>query len=121
MSKEKEQFIVDAAALQELGERLIGRPEIALGELVKNSFDADATIARIEFGEDQIVVSDNGTGISKQVFLDHWMRLFTTHKIDQGTSAKFLRPLTGSKGIGRLSAQFLAHEMTLESVSSAGW
>ena len=118
MSEQKEQFIVDAAALQELGERLIGRPEIALGELVKNSFDADATIARIEFGDDQIVVSDNGTGISKQVFLNHWMRLFTTHKIDQKTSAKFLRPLTGSKGIGRLSAQFLAHEMTLESTAS---
>ena len=114
----KEQFIVDASALQELGERLIGRPEIALGELVKNSFDADATIVRIEFGEDQIVVSDNGIGISEQVFHDHWMRLFTTHKIDQGTSDKFHRPLTGSKGIGRLSAQFLAHEMTLESTSS---
>ena len=118
MSENKEQFIVDAAALQELGERLIGRPEIALGELVKNSFDADATIARIEFGEDQIAVSDNGTGISEQVFLDYWMRLFTTHKIDQGHSDKFLRPLTGSKGIGRLSAQFLAHEMTLESTAS---
>ena len=118
MSENKEQFIVDAAALQELGERLIGRPEIALGELVKNSFDADATIARIEFDEDQIVISDNGAGISKQVFLNHWMRLFTTHKIDQGTSDKFLRPLTGSKGIGRLSAQFLAQEMTLESTSS---
>ena len=85
---------------------------------MKNSFDADATITRIEFGEDQIAVSDNGTGISEQVFLDYWMRLFTTHKIDQGTSDKFLRPLTGSKGIGRLSAQFLAHEMTLESTSS---
>ena len=114
----KAQFIVDASALQELGERLIGRPEIALGELVKNSFDADATIARIEFGEDQIVVSDDGTGISEQVFHDHWMRLFTTHKIEQGTSDKFHRPLTGSKGIGRLSAQFLAQEMTLESTSS---
>lgn len=118
MSEKTEQFIVDAAALQELGERLIGRPEIALGELVKNSFDADATIARIEFSEDQIAVSDNGTGISEQVFLDYWMRLFTTHKIDQGHSDKFLRPLTGSKGIGRLSAQFLAHEMTLESTAS---
>ena len=118
MPKNTEQFIVDAAALQELGERLIGRPEIALGELVKNSFDADATIARIEFGEDQIVISDNGTGISEQIFLEYWMRLFTTHKIDQGTSDKFLRPLTGSKGIGRLSAQFLAHEMILESTSS---
>ena len=118
MSNKKEHFIVDAAALQELGERLIGRPEIALGEFVKNSFDADATIARIEFGKDQIVVSDNGTGISKQDFFDHWMRLFTTHKIDQGISDKFRRPLTGSKGIGRLSAQFLAQEMTLESTSS---
>ena len=95
MPRNTEQFIVDAAALQELGERLIGRPEIALGELVKNSFDADATIARIEFGEDQIVISDNGTGISEQVFLEHWMRLFTTHKIDQRTSVKFLRPLDG--------------------------
>ena len=119
MSSKKEHFIVDASVLRELGERLIGRPEIALGELVKNSFDADATIVRIEFGEDQIVVSDNGTGISEQVFRDYWMRLFTTHKIDQGISDKFHRPLTGSKGIGRLSAQFLAHEMTLESTSSS--
>ena len=118
MSNKKEPFVVDAAALQELGERLIGRPEIALGELVKNSFDADATISRIEFGEDQIVVSDNGTGISEQDFFDHWMRLFTTHKVDQRISDKFRRPLTGSKGIGRLSAQFLAHEMTLESTAS---
>ena len=118
MSYQKEHFIVDASALRELGERLIGRPEIALGELVKNSFDADATIARIEFGEDRIVVSDNGTGISRQGFHDFWMRLFTTHKIDQEYSYRFHRRLTGSKGIGRLSAQFLAHEMTLESTSS---
>lgn len=120
MSYQKERFIVDASALRELGERLIGRPEIALGELVKNSFDADATIARIKFSEDRIVVSDNGTGISQQVFLDQWMRLFTTHKIDQEYSYKFHRRLTGSKGIGRLSAQFLAREMTLAQVYRVG-
>ena len=113
----KKTFVVDAAALQELGERLIGRPEIALGELVKNSFDADATICRINFANDQIVVSDNGTGMSQDVFLQHWMRLFTTHKIDQARSKRLGRSLTGSKGIGRLSAQFLADEMILESSS----
>ena len=112
-----ETFVVDAAALQELGERLVGRPDIALGELAKNSFDADATICLIEFTDDQIVISDNGTGMSREMFLTHWMRLFTTHKIDQAISRRFRRRLTGSKGIGRLSAQFLSHEMTLESTS----
>ena len=67
-------FIVDASLLNELGERLIGRPGIALGELIKNAFDADATVCRIEFGEDQIVVSDNGSGMSEEDFLKHWMR-----------------------------------------------
>ena len=111
-------FVVDASLLQELGERLIGRPAIALGELVKNSFDADATVCRIEFGDDQIVVADNGTGMSEGDFLTHWMRIATTHKVDDRVSTRFKRPLTGSKGIGRLSAQFLADALTLESTST---
>ena len=113
----KEHFVVDAVLLKELGERLIGRPAIALGELVKNSFDADASTCQIAFSKDEIVISDNGTGMSKADFLNYWMRIGTTHKVDQGTSKVLGRPLTGSKGIGRLSAQFLADEMTLESTS----
>jgi signal transduction histidine kinase len=113
------QFLVDAAILRELGERLIGRPAIAMGELVKNSFDADASICRIEFHQDEIVISDDGTGMSKDDFLNNWMRLFTTHKVDQGTSP-LGRPLTGSKGIGRLSTHFLADVMILESTAKAG-
>jgi signal transduction histidine kinase len=110
-----ESFVVDAALLQELGERLIGRPAIALGELVKNAFDADATVCRIEFGSERIVVSDNGHGMNADEFVKHWMRIATTHKVDQRTSRSFERALTGSKGIGRLSAQFLADELTLDS------
>lgn len=108
------QFLVDAAILHELGERLIGRPAIALGELIKNAYDADATVCRIEFLDDKLVVSDNGSGMSEGVFLDHWLRIATTHKIDQKVSPNG-RPLTGSKGIGRLSVQFLGREMTIES------
>ena len=110
-------FTVDAALLRELGERLIGRSYIALAELVKNSYDADATACKIEFGEDQITVSDNGHGMSEREFHDYWMRIGTTHKTDSRTSRCFGRPMTGSKGLGRLSVQFLADEMTLESTS----
>ena len=110
-------FTIDAALLRELGERLIGRPYIALAELVKNSYDADATNCRIEFGSDSITVFDNGHGMSEQEFHDHWMRIGTTHKTAANTSKRLNRTMTGSKGLGRLSTQFLADEMTLESAS----
>ena len=115
-----ETFTVDAALLEELGERLIGRAHIAMAELVKNAYDADAVICRIEFGDDQITISDDGHGMSESDFLDHWMRIGTTHKIDQKLSRELGRPLTGSKGVGRLSVQFLAEEMTLYSTSKEG-
>ncbi|MDE2921795.1 MAG: ATP-binding protein [Acidobacteriota bacterium] len=111
-------FTVDAALLQELGERLIGRSYIALAELLKNSYDADATDCRIEFRDDEIIVSDNGHGMSEREFHEHWMRLGTTHKSVDRESRRFGRPMTGSKGIGRLSVQFLADEMTLESTAA---
>ena len=111
-------FTVDAALLRELGERLIGRSYIALAELVKNSYDADATNCRIEFGAEEITVTDNGHGMSEREFHDHWMRIGTTHKTDRKTSRRLGRPMTGSKGLGRLAVQFLADEMTLESTST---
>lgn len=113
----KRTFTVDAALLQELGERLIGRAHIALAELIKNAYDADAINCRIRFEADRILVSDDGHGMSQQDFLERWMRVGTTHKVDQKQSRLLGRGLTGSKGIGRLSAQFLASEMTLESTS----
>lgn len=113
-----QQFTVDASLIQELGDRLIGRPAIALGELVKNSFDADAGTCRIEFRQDEIVIADDGHGMSEDDFHNYWMRIGTTHKVQEATSKTLHRPLTGSKGIGRLSAQFLAYEMIIESTSA---
>jgi signal transduction histidine kinase len=111
-----ESFAVDASLLRELGERLIGRAPIALGELIKNAYDADATTCVVEFGEDSVTVTDDGTGMSADDFQQHWMRIGTTHKVDTKVSP-IGRPYTGSKGLGRLSVQFLANEMTLESTA----
>ena len=109
------QFTVDAALLRELGERLIGRAHIALAELVKNSYDADAHTCRIDVEADRIVVSDDGHGISQAEFIKYWMRIGTTHKVESRRSRDLGRSMTGSKGLGRLSVQFLAREMELES------
>lgn len=115
-------FTIDAKLLRELGERLVGKPSIALGELVKNSYDADAERVDIRFdksGKGIIVVSDNGHGMTFNEFKVYWMRIGSTHKEKWHYSPKYKRILTGQKGVGRLAVQFLAKEMILTTVSQS--
>ncbi|MDR6530262.1 signal transduction histidine kinase [Caulobacter rhizosphaerae] len=112
-------FQADSALLRELGERLVGQPHIALAELIKNAYDADATLCSIYIDKDQIIVADNGHGMTKTEFLTHWMTIGTRNKQDRGVSRDFGRNVTGSKGVGRLSAQFLAHTLDIVTVSKA--
>ena len=75
-------FTIDAELLRELGERLVGKPHIALAELVKNSYDADATEVTIRFAPNKrsIEISDNGHGMTFDEFKNFWMRIGTIHK-----------------------------------------
>src|SRR6185436_16377948 len=100
----KLKFTVDSALLRELGERLVGKPHIALGELIKNAYDADATFAEIVFepnkalrgrkkkkGRGEIIVRDDGHGMTFDDFRDFWMRIGTTHKSQKSVSPEFHR------------------------------
>jgi signal transduction histidine kinase len=109
-------FSVDAELLRELGERLVGKPDIALAELVKNSYDADATTVEIIFGKNSLEIIDNGHGMTLKDLENLWLRVGSTHKVKIKNSKKFKRPLTGSKGIGRLAVQFLAHKIEMRTV-----
>ncbi len=115
----KARFKADSALLRELGELLVGQAHIALAELVKNAYDADATRCHVFVDEDEIIVEDNGHGMTKREFLDHWMTIGTRHKQETGTSRRFNRHVTGSKGVGRLAVQFLAHKLEITTVSDA--
>ena len=110
-------FTVDAELLRELGERLVGKPHVALAELIKNSYDADATQVTIKFSpdKDRIKVSDDGHGMTFEDFKNFWMRIGTTHK-SKKRSKNLGRQLTGSKGVGRLAVQFLANRLTIITV-----
>jgi len=110
-------FTVDAELLRELGERLVGQPHIALAELIKNSYDADATKVVVEFDGTMISIVDNGHGMSESDFADRWMRIGTTRKRSESHSPELGRLVTGSKGVGRLAAQLLSRKLVLESVA----
>lgn len=110
-------FSVEARLLRELGERLVRSPEVALVELVKNAYDADASRCILRHEPGLILVSDNGHGMTLHEFRTAWMRVGTSSKESTATSRRFGRDITGEKGIGRFAVRFLGPSLDLESIA----
>ena len=124
MAKFSEYFSVDSALLRELGERLVTTPHVALAELVKNSYDADATEVHVTIRESkdggpEVQVQDNGCGMTLPQIKEFWMKIGNTHKDSEEHSQRFGRPLTGSKGIGRFCVRRLGTRVKLESAAKS--
>lgn len=110
-------FEISAALFEELGERLVSKPEVALAELIKNAYDADALSCELSISSEAIVVKDDGHGMTEEQFLKNWMVVSSQRKGLQRFSRRFRRSMAGSKGVGRFSARFLGHVVTLRSVA----
>ena len=111
-------FSIEGRVLRELGERLVKHPEVAVVELIKNAYDADAKSCTIRYQRgNAIVVQDNGHGMTLDRFSQGWMRIGTSAKEATALSPKFRRPVTGEKGIGRFAVRFLGRHLQLDSVA----
>jgi signal transduction histidine kinase len=110
-------FHISAALFEELGERLVSKPEIALAELIKNSYDADAITCTVRMSDDLVEVIDNGHGLTEHEFLNNWMTVSSTNKAKTRHSRKYHRQMAGSKGVGRFSARFLGTILVVETTA----
>src|SRR5205814_1497183 len=98
-------FTVDTHIFRELGELLVGRDSTALIELIKNSYDADATEV-VLYGEGlssaargYISIKDNGIGMSLKEFQNGFLRIAArTKETSHRRSLVFERRYTGAKG-----------------------
>jgi signal transduction histidine kinase len=106
-------FRVQSHVLKLLGDELIGHDRLAVFELVKNAYDADATSVDVTLALNrdvpQISVRDNGAGMSLKTIEDAWLQLGTDHKRTEAGKArtKLGRLPLGEKGVGRLAVQKL--------------
>jgi len=112
-------FETEGRLLQELGERLVASPEVALVELIKNAYDADAPSCEVRLTNRgrELEVVDSGHGMTLDQFVSRWMKIATSHKLDEATSPLYGRRRTGQKGIGRFAVRFLGEQLTLVSVA----
>ena len=102
------------------GQRVPG-PPVALVELVKNSYDADARKVEVRFGgaepdsPSHIVVSDDGIGMDVDTVLTAWFEPGTVVKKREEHSPGG-RLYQGAKGIGRFAAARLGRTRLIDNV-----
>ena len=100
-----------------LSSGLYESPAACLKELINNSYDADAKKVEVYVkpGADQIIVSDDGIGLTRDEFVRHFERVSESHKRDIRSTTKSGRPLVGRIGIGLIAANELCDEMEIAS------
>lgn len=100
-----------------LGEQLIHDKKIAISELVKNAYDADAGKVEIEIADSQIIITDNGCGMDIDTIKNIWLKPGVSSKkmnIRTGDlTPKYGRMPIGEKGVGRLGSHKLGSLITL--------
>lgn len=111
-------FDVDSALLSELGEKLVTTVTVALSELVKNAYDADAvrldlTIDLSGSAGPSVTLVDNGSGMTRDQVDQYWMSIGTTNKVSSPESPRFGRLRTGAKGVGRFACRRLGTHLKL--------
>ena len=115
-------FSVMARVAMQLGRESISNSIVAILELVKNAYDADAETVKIRFGNSDkanplLVIEDNGHGMTEQQLREGWLVIGTPNKLLSGRSSRKKRVLTGEKGLGRLGLDRLCEKTVVQSFS----
>ena len=122
------QFKVSSAVKDLVGKDLIRNENIAIFELVKNSYDAFATKVEITFEPERIIIADNGKGMTLDDLKDKWLFLAYSAKKDgsedseneekqQSYRDQINRHYAGAKGVGRFSCDRLGANLLLTTKS----
>lgn len=101
-----------------IGKELINDDNVAVMELVKNSYDAGAKTVTVEFRKlkekqenHEILIIDDGNGMSKEDILHKWLNL--AYSIKRVQNAQHNRLQAGNKGIGRFSCDRLGKKLDI--------
>ncbi len=139
-------FTYNPRVIRHLGTELITNDEVAVTELVKNSFDAGAKNVRIHLmtqasilktnqllipvsnivlqipqianAERLMILEDNGSGMTKNILRDAFFEVASDFKKElKKDRSENESIILGDKGIGRLSAQRLSGILIVETTS----
>jgi signal transduction histidine kinase len=125
--KEELHFKTNVQLKSIIGKDLINDDNIAILELVKNSFDADAKQVKVSFlnlkknddkrvehfssNTSRLIIQDDGVGMTFNDIRDKWLNIAYSEKKANKTQHK--RRMAGAKGVGRFSCDRLGEYLNL--------
>lgn len=110
--------------IDSLGIQMYQSPVAAVAELIANAWDADATRVDVTLPTDnspsaQLVVRDDGTGMTFAECQDRYLNVGRNRRLADGERTPQGRPLLGRKGIGKFAGFGIARIVEIETVSAA--
>lgn len=101
-----------------IGKDLINDDNIAITELVKNSYDANSSNVLLKFEgltqdteNSRLIISDTGDGMNKQDIIEKWLNIAYSAK--RQTKQVEGAYLAGNKGVGRFSCDRLGKQLDM--------
>lgn len=131
IEKDSAPFQPYARLMNIIGDQLITDKKVAVIEIIKNSYDADAKSVKVRFCnmsniglnnlpiEEQayIEIEDDGFGMSLDTIKNVWLRPATPNKFDKKRKKQLKTPkgriIQGEKGIGRFAIHKLGEKIEL--------
>ena len=103
---EKMNLTASARLIMQLGEQLIEDELVALLELIKNAYDADANNVDVlidtntvtPYGKGRIEIKDDGNGMIPSIVRNSFLRLSTSFKEEEKSSIYYHRRVLGKNG-----------------------
>ena len=119
-------FAISARTAQLIGMENFANAEGAIVELVKNAYDADADTCvvvadvRENKTDSKLFIIDNGSGMTDEIIVRHWMTIGTDDKLLNARSSNKKRVRSGAKGIGRFALNRLGTSAGMLSFTTDG-
>lgn len=107
---DKLKYKISSRATILLGRESVSKVDSAIIELVKNTYDSDASFCFlcIDTKNDNVYIIDNGVGMTREIIENFWMLIGTDNKQKEYRSFKG-RVKSGEKGIGRFALDRLGN------------
>mgnify|MGYP002041531135 CR=1 FL=1 len=113
-------FKVSSGLKRVIGRDLITDEFVAIFELVKNSYDANASRVDLLFEGNRLLIIDNGKGMSYRDLTEKWLFVAYSAKregiedIDYRDRIGADKAYAGSKGVGRFSCDTLGETLVMQ-------
>jgi Histidine kinase-, DNA gyrase B-, and HSP90-like ATPase len=101
--------------LKHLGFNLYSNIPAVISEVVANAYDADAQNVNIEIGENEIVITDDGHGMTLDDINGKFLHVgYARRENGEALSPILKRKVMGRKGIGKLSLFSIANDIEIQ-------